>query len=155
MREGSKELHKGAAQIEVVAEQFRWIVRYPGPDGVFGRVRLDQIDQTLNPLGLDASDPAAADDIVVLDGQLRLPAGWCRLNFRAHDVLHALAIPALGVRLASAPGRPVGMDVEVPTTLRGEFLCTELCGLGHYRMRGAAFALEKSEWSEWLEGAGR
>ena len=52
--------------IEVTAEQFAWNVRYSGPDGKFGPTDPKRI--TLNePLGLDRSDPATKDDILMLN----------------------------------------------------------------------------------------
>src|ERR1700704_277550 len=55
-----------ALVIEVTTEKFAWNVRYAGPDGVFGRIdpKLITLD---NPLGIDAADPRAKDDIVGLN----------------------------------------------------------------------------------------
>ena len=39
-----------AVVIEVTAQQFMWNVRYPGPDGKFGRTTASSIDDTTNPL---------------------------------------------------------------------------------------------------------
>jgi len=39
-------------------------VRYSGPDGQFGRGRLDLVDDALNPLGIDPADPAGKNDLV-------------------------------------------------------------------------------------------
>ena len=50
--------------IEVTGTQFMWHARYAGPDGEFGRLRAELIEQTDNPLGLDDTDPRAADDII-------------------------------------------------------------------------------------------
>src|ERR1051325_846856 len=51
-----------ATAVRVVAEQFAWNVQYPGPDGVFGRTRLELV-RPENPLGLEITDPAARDDV--------------------------------------------------------------------------------------------
>jgi len=48
-----------AIRIEVTAQQFMWNVRYPGPDGRFGRTDAQLIDDTVNPLGLDKTDRGA------------------------------------------------------------------------------------------------
>ena len=54
--------------IEVTAQQFMWNVRYPGPDGMFGRTDADARSTTRPiPLGLDRTDPAGKDDIVTLN----------------------------------------------------------------------------------------
>ena len=45
-----------------------WNVRYPGPDGTFGRTDRGSIDDTTNPLGhRSAAIPAGKDDIVTLN----------------------------------------------------------------------------------------
>src|ERR1051325_3100029 len=51
-----------ATVVRVVAEQFIWNIKYPGPDGKFGRTRLELVKPD-NPLGLDITDPAAKDDV--------------------------------------------------------------------------------------------
>ena len=48
-----------ALAVEVTAQQFMWNVRYPGPDGRFGRTDPRLVDDTTNPLGLVPDDPPA------------------------------------------------------------------------------------------------
>src|SRR5437870_5424966 len=45
-----------AVVVHVTGEQFSWNVRYPGPDGKFGRTNIKLVSAD-NPLGLDRSDP--------------------------------------------------------------------------------------------------
>ncbi len=46
--------------VEVTGQQFAWNVRYPGPDGIFGRTDVKQVDPAdFNFIGLDKTDPAA------------------------------------------------------------------------------------------------
>jgi cytochrome c oxidase subunit 2 len=53
-------------EIHVTAEQFAWNIHYPGPDRAFGRISQALISAS-NPAGIDRTDPAAADDIGVLN----------------------------------------------------------------------------------------
>ncbi|MCS7313348.1 MAG: cytochrome-c oxidase, partial [Acidobacteria bacterium] len=62
-----------ALTVEVTGRQFFWVVRYPGPDGRLGRTAPDRVSAD-NPVGLDARDPAARDDVMLLN-ELRLPVG--------------------------------------------------------------------------------
>ncbi|MGB7591100.1 MAG: cytochrome c oxidase subunit II transmembrane domain-containing protein [Terriglobia bacterium] len=56
----------GSMRVEVWGEQFAWYFRYPGPDGKFGPVHVDKVDDaTGNYLGLDRDrDSDSKDDIV-------------------------------------------------------------------------------------------
>jgi len=55
-----------ALVVNVTGEQFAWNIHYPGPDGKFGRTDISLIDVQSNPLGLDRNDPAAKDDVTML-----------------------------------------------------------------------------------------
>ena len=134
--------------VQVTGEQFAWNMHYPGPDGVFGQTDINLIDLQTNPLGLDRSDPAAMDDVTTLN-QLYLPVDTpIILMLKTKDVIHSFGVPELRVKQDAIPGLTVPMWF-VPTvttadmrTQKGnpdfqyEIACAQLCGLGHYRMRG-------------------
>jgi len=126
-----------AMVVEVTAQQFAWNVRYPGNDGVFGKTDVRFVDQeTSNFIGLDKSDPAAKDDIILLN-QLYLPRGKpVRVLIRSMDVIHSFFLPNFRVKQDAMPG----MTIEIwftPTEVGDfEIACAEHCGLGHFRMRG-------------------
>jgi cytochrome c oxidase subunit II len=124
-----------AVTVEITAEQFAWNVRYPGNDGRFGRTDISLLSLN-NPLGLDRNDPAASDDILLI-GELHLPLNRpARIRLRSKDVLHSFFLPVQRVKQDVVPG----MTVEswfVPTESGDyEIACAELCGFGHYQMRG-------------------
>src|SRR6185369_6220819 len=55
----------GSYTVEAVAQQFQWNFHYAGKDKTFGRTDPRLIDDgSLNFIGLDSSDTAAADDSV-------------------------------------------------------------------------------------------
>jgi cytochrome c oxidase subunit 2 len=139
-----------AVIVEVVGKQFEWFVRYPGKDGAFGKTQPDQVHETRNPLGLVEEDPAASDDIVTR-GVLRLPVGRSvSVRLRTHDVLHSFAVPAFRVKQDLVPG--IVTHTQFTPTKAGEFeiACAELCGLGHYKMRGTIQVAAVEEFEQWL-----
>jgi len=140
-----------AEVIEVTARQFEWIARYPGPDGTFGRVVPELVDGQRNPLGLDATDPTSADDVVTRN-QLHLPIDRAALLLlRSHDVLHSFSVAAFRVKQDIVPGMSIS-TMFTPTLLGTyEIGCAELCGLGHYRMRGRVIVHTEAEFSTWLQ----
>jgi cytochrome c oxidase subunit 2 len=144
-----------ALTIEVTAQQFMWNVRYPGPDGQFGRVISRLVDDVANPIGLDASDPAAADDILALN-ELTVPVGRpVRLRLFSKDVIHSFFLPHLRVKQDAVPGMSPEV-VFVPTEIGSyEIACAELCGLAHYRMRGAFNVVRADDFPRWLEQQAR
>lgn len=124
-----------AVIVRVVGEQFAWNVQYPGPDGRFGRteVRLVTAD---NPLGLNRADPDGKDDIATIN-QLTLPVDRPVLvHLSSKDVIHSFGLFEMRVKQDAVPG----LDIPVwfiPNRIGDyEINCSQLCGLGHYRMRG-------------------
>jgi len=131
-----------------------WNVRYPGPDGRFGRTDAQLIDDTVNPLGLDKTDHAGDDDIVTLN-DITVPVGrTVRVTLRSKDVIHSFFLPNFRVKQDAVPGMSPEV-VFVPTTAgRYELACAELCGLAHYRMRGFFNVVSQPEFDEWLQQQG-
>lgn len=137
--------------IEVTGQQFEWIIRYPGKDGVFGEYDPHRLDNTTNPAGLVEDDPAAADD-VVLRNRLHLPVGRpIALQLRARDVLHSFSIPAFRVKQDAVPG--IVLITQFTATVPGEYeiACAELCGMGHYTMGGTVMVHTAGEFAAWLD----
>jgi cytochrome c oxidase subunit II len=139
-----------ATHIEVTGQQFLWNVRYPGPDGVFGRTDPKLVDDNSNPLGLDRTDPAGKDDVVGLN-DITVPFGRAvHVRLRSKDVIHSFFLPNFRVKQDAVPG----MTPEVvffPTRIgHYELACAELCGLAHYRMRGTFNVVPQKEFEEWL-----
>ena len=90
--------------IELYAQQFNWKARYAGEDNVLGmaNVRLIDIDRA-NILGVDESDPNAADDVIVTE--LHLPVNRPVLfKMRSQDVLHSAYMPHFRAQMNCVPG---------------------------------------------------
>ncbi len=138
-----------ATVVRVVAQQFAWNVHYPGADGQFGRTSATLVDAG-NPLGLDRLSPFGADDVVTIN-QLALPLGRPAIvQLSAKDMIHSFGVPAMRVKQDAIPGMTI--PVWFTPTMAGEFeiACSQLCGLGHYRMRGLVRVLSGPEFQAWL-----
>lgn len=139
-----------AVVVEVTGEQFAWNVRYPGQDGKFGHTdpRLITLD---NPLGLDRNDPAAQDDIVLL-GKLTLPVNKpTRIRLRSKDVIHSFFLPNLRVKQDAVPGMTIDFWF-VPTQVgMYEVACAQLCGYGHFQMRGILQVVPPEDFEKWVK----
>ncbi len=115
-------------KVEVLAEQFAWNVSYPGPDGL--------VD--------------TADDIRTIN-QLHLPVGVpVRINLRAKDVLHSFFVPEFRLKQDAVPGMENSVWVEATKAGQYEIRCAELCGLGHYRMKGFVTTEPLADFETWL-----
>jgi cytochrome c oxidase subunit 2 len=124
-----------AVVVHVIAEQFAWNVIYPGPDKVFGRRDVNLVAAE-NPVGIDRRDPAAKDEIITVN-QMTLPVDRPILvRLTSKDVIHSFGLPEMRVKQDIVPG----MDMPVwfiPNKIGDyEITCSQLCGLGHFRMRG-------------------
>lgn len=135
-------------EVRVAGEQFAWNIHYPGPDGRFGRTRPTLISAS-NPVGIDRSDPAAADDIGLLN-ILTLPIDrTVVVELTSRDVVHAFTLPEMRVKQDMTPGMTVRTWFRPTHAGTWDILCSQLCGLGHYRMRGEYRVLPGDEWEEW------
>jgi len=152
-----------ALVVNVTGEQFAWNVRYPGPDGVFGRTDVKLIEGQENSLGIDRNDPAAKDDVTTLN-QLYLPANKpIIVKLRSKDVIHSFGVPEFRVKQDAIPGLtiPIWFVPNVTTAemrtrtgnpeFQYEIACAQLCGLGHARMRGFVTVLPPEEFQKWMD----
>ncbi len=139
-----------ALQVEVTGMQFAWYIRYPGSDATFGRTDPTLADPGAgNPLGLDPTDPHATDDIIA--SELVLPVGReADLALHSHDVIHGFAIPELRLKQNAVPGQTAHIHFTPTRTGTFAILCTQLCGLGHYRMQANLRVLTPQAFTAWL-----
>ncbi|MGR5145268.1 cytochrome c oxidase subunit II [Photobacterium alginatilyticum] len=139
-----------AQTFEVVGEQWKWSFRFPGKDNQLGQSGIQFISPT-NPLGLDPDDPASTDDRIVLGPELHLPLFTSfKVLLRSKDVLHDFNVPQFRAKMDLVPGT-VTYFWFTPTQ-RGTFdiLCAELCGIGHFNMRGRVIVEDDANFGVWL-----
>jgi cytochrome c oxidase subunit 2 len=150
-----------AVVVRVVGEQFAWNVHYPGADGKFGRTDVKLVSAD-NPLGLDRRDADAKDDITTIN-QLNIPVDRPVLvHLTSKDVIHSFGLYEMRIKQDAIPGLEIPLWF-VPTVTTAdmrqktgdakfeyEIACSQLCGLGHYRMRGFVTVQSASEYSAWM-----
>lgn len=137
-------------EVRVVAEQFAWNIHYPGRDKIFGKVDIKYFDKQSNPLGLDPSDPNGKDDVVTIN-QLKIPIGRPLIvHLSTRDVIHSFSIPAMRVKQDAIPGMSIPLWFIPTKSGQFEIACAQLCGIGHYRMKGYLSVLPGEEFDTWL-----
>ncbi|OLE81051.1 MAG: hypothetical protein AUF76_13700 [Acidobacteria bacterium 13_1_20CM_2_65_9] len=139
-----------AVVVRVVGEQFSWNIHYPGPDGKFGRTDISKVTAD-NPLGLDRTDAAAKDDVTTIN-QLYLPINRPVLvHLSSKDVIHSFGLIEMRVKQDAIPG--MTMPVWFVPTRLGEYeiSCSQLCGLGHFRMRGFITVQNDADFRKWFD----
>ena len=136
--------------VRVVAEQFAWNIHYPGPDHKFGRTDIKLVSAA-NPLGLDRSDADAKDDITTIN-QLNLPVNKpVIVHLSSKDVIHSFGLPQMRVKQDAIPGIVHNLWFTPTTTGEWEIACSQLCGLGHYRMRGFYTIQPQGDFEKFLD----
>ncbi|QDU31632.1 Alternative cytochrome c oxidase subunit 2 [Anatilimnocola aggregata] len=128
------ELSPGVARpalAEITGRQFEWRIRYAGKDGIIGTE--DDVFK-VNDLHLPINE-----DVVLL--------------IKSQDVLHSFFLPHLRVKQDVVPGMQqfVWFQAKRPGTY--DIVCAELCGWGHYKMRGRFVVQNRAEFDKWLEQA--
>jgi cytochrome c oxidase subunit 2 len=114
---------------EVTGRQFNWDFRYPGPDGEYYTM----------------------DDIVRTDGIMYLPYGEeVLLKITSADVLHSFFLPNLRLKQDVIPGMQQQMWFRAKEGGKFDIVCAELCGWGHYKMKGQIQLLSRPEFEQKL-----
>jgi cytochrome c oxidase subunit 2 len=137
-------------QVEVTGVQFQWYFRYPGRDGIVGVTRPSLVSAPAgNPLGLDPADPQAADDVV--SSVMMLPAGQpVEITLRTQDVIHGFFVPGMRLKQDAIPGMTGHLEFTPETPGDYAILCSQVCGLGHYRMQARMRVVTREQFDAWL-----
>jgi cytochrome c oxidase subunit 2 len=116
--------------VEVTGRQFNWDFRYPGPDG----------------------ELYTRDDIVRTDGNLYLPVDeQVLLRITSADVLHSFFLPNLRLKQDVIPGMKQSVWFKAKHKGQFDIVCAELCGWGHYKMKGRVHFVTRAEFDAQLE----
>jgi cytochrome c oxidase subunit 2 len=115
--------------VEVTARQFEWRIRYAGPDGQIGTP--DDV-YTVNDLHIPV------DEEVVI-------------QLKSMDVLHSFFLPHMRVKQDAVPGMKQFLWFRANRTGKYDLVCAELCGWGHYKMRGRLYVESRQQFDKWLK----
>ena len=139
-----------AVVVRVIAEQFAWNIQYPGPDGKFGRTDISLVSPD-NPIGIDRRDQAAKDDITTIN-QLNLPVDRPVLvHLSSKDVIHSFGLFEMRVKQDAIPGMQIPVWFIPNRIGEYEITCSQLCGLGHFRMRGFITIQSDADYKKWFD----
>lgn len=139
-----------AQLVEVVAQQWNWTYRLPGPDGKLGTTNARFVTDD-NPFGMNPADPNGSDDVLLASPDLHVPVGKpVKMLLRSKDVLHDFGVAQIRVKMDMVPGL-VSYIWFTPTRAGSyDILCEELCGVGHFAMRGKVVVDEPAAYQAWL-----
>ena len=141
---------KGAYEIEVVGQQWGWMYRLPGKDGVLGTTDIRNIDDE-NIFGMNMDDPNGLDDILVDADDLHILKDQpVKLNLRPLDVLHDFYVPEFRAKMDMVPGMITYYWFTPIKVGEFEVVCAEYCGTGHYAMLGYVIVDEQDDYNEWI-----
>lgn len=141
---------KDAIVVHAIGQQFGWNYHLPGPDGQFGRRDIALLSNS-NLLGLDYNDPAAKDDIVT-SGELHVPVDRpVIVELSSKDVIHNFCLPHMRMAQDAIPGQIIPMWFKPIKKGSYEVVCGQLCGLGHFSMKGMLVVDDPSEYQAWLK----
>jgi cytochrome c oxidase subunit 2 len=153
-----------AQVVEVVGKQFNWLVRYPGADGELGKRDFRLINDANNVLGMDTTDRHNLDDVINQSGELHIVKNRpVKIIIGARDVIHDVGLPHFRYKMDAVPGittmiwfTPTISTTEMKRKTNNpnfvyELACDQMCGQGHYSMRGTVVVHEnQAEFDEWM-----
>jgi len=156
---------KDAMVVEVTGSQFKWEFRYPGADGKLGKKYYRQINEGANnPLGQVWEDSTNKDDIYVAPGDpMHLVVNKpVKLIINAKDVIHDVGLSHFRLKMDAVPGTPTTMwftPTKTTAQMRQEtgdpefvyeISCDQMCGQGHFKMRGQIIVETQEEYDLWM-----
>ena len=106
---------------------------------------------TGNAVGVDPTDPAGKDDIIS-PGTIAVPAGReVDLIIKSLDVTHSFFVRELRLKQDAVPGIEIPIHFTATKIGQYEIVCTQLCGLGHYKMRSVLNVVSDSDYQDFLK----
>jgi cytochrome c oxidase subunit 2 len=140
-----------ATEFEAMGQQWQWAFRYPGADGIMG-IADTQLVTEGNPFGVNVEDPNGQDDVIVTAPEMHLPLDKpVKALLRSNDTLHNYTVPQFRVKMDLVPGLISYIWFEPNKAGRYDLMCEELCGIGHFAMRGAVVVETQAEYDVWLD----
>lgn len=158
------EAPKDAMVVEVTGSQFKWEYRYPGADKTLGKKYFKRTsDADNNPLGQLWEDPANHDDVYISGEPLHLIVNKpVKMVIGAKDVIHDVGLAHFRMKMDAVPGTPTTMWFTPTKTSKQmkletnnpnfvyEISCDQMCGQGHWSMRGEIIVETQEEFDAWM-----
>jgi cytochrome c oxidase subunit 2 len=156
------EAPKNAMVVEVTGKQFGWIFRYPGKDAVFGKKYYKNIDPAVNSVGIVWDDKLAQDDILTEQTMYVVKGQPVKLIIGSRDVIHDVGLSHFRLKMDAVPGIPTTMWFTPKFTTKEmkertgnpnfayEISCDQMCGNGHYSMKGIVEVVTQEEYDMWM-----
>lgn len=139
-----------ATAMEVVGQQWQWAFRFPGRGGQLGTTD-PRFSSATNPMGINPDDPNGQDDVIVLGPEVHLPLNQpIKVLLRSKDVLHDFYVPPFRARMNMVPGMVTSFWFTPTQAGKFDILCAQLCGVGHYNMRGHVVVEDQAAFDAWL-----
>ena len=154
---------KNAMIVEVTGKQFGWEFRYPGNDKILGKKYFKNINAAKNnPIGQLWEDPANHDD-VWMEQEMHLVVNKpVKLIIGSRDVIHDVGLAHFRMKMDAVPGTPTTMWFTPTYTTKQmkektnnpdfvyEISCDQMCGRGHWSMRGIIVVETQEEFDVWM-----
>ncbi|MBX9977322.1 MAG: cytochrome c oxidase subunit II [Alphaproteobacteria bacterium] len=131
---------KADVTVKVTGHQWYWSYEFPDQGINFDSYMIK--DEELKPGQLR---------LLEVDNPLILPIDtMVRILVTSADVLHSWAVPSMGLKQDSVPGRT--REIWVKIKREGVYYgqCSELCGMQHGFMPISIHAVQKDKFNEWL-----
>jgi len=167
-----------AMRVEITGRQFGWIYRYPGKDNTFGKKYFRCIDeangnmlgmvwkdsamQTPNGVQNLKADATGYDDIIETTAMYLVKDKPVKLIINSRDVIHDVGLPHFRMKMDAVPGTPTTMwftpkytteemkKITNNPNFEYEIACDQMCGNGHYSMKGLIKVVTEQEYKFWL-----
>jgi cytochrome c oxidase subunit 2 len=159
----TRQAPENAHVVEITGSQFKWEYRYPGKDKELGKKFYKNIDGANgNPLGQLWEDPANHDDIYLTGDDLHLVVNKpVKLVINSKDVIHDVGLAHFRMKMDAVPGTPTTMWFTPRFTTKQmkekygpeftyEISCDQMCGQGHFGMRGTIIVETQEEYDMWM-----
>ncbi|MFZ5834464.1 MAG: cytochrome c oxidase subunit II [Pseudomonadota bacterium] len=130
--------------LKLTGNQWFWNVEYPDHGPISYDITMLE----------DADRPADAPRLLAVDNDIVVPVGTTiRVQTTSVDVIHAFAMPVMGVKIDAIPGHL--NETWFKATREGTFYgqCSEICGSRHAFMPTAIRVVSKEEFAAWVEEA--
>ena len=155
---------KDAKVVEITGSQFKWEFRYPGNDGILGKKYFKNIDPAKNnPMGQLWDDPANHDDVYSSGEPMHLVVNKpVKLVIGSKDVIHDVGLAHFRMKMDAVPGTPTTLWFTPRFTSKQmkektgnpdfvyEISCDQMCGKGHWSMRGEIIVESQEEFDAWM-----